>query len=114
MSFILWSRVHNYFTLKKLPPKNQNLLTFFCYLTDSDSEDEDSHFYSIDEIAKARKGTQEGLSFFSASINILRGRVTAWTDAKVVFYFVVLCLHLFSIRTFCNIRFAFFSSLCLL
>ncbi|XP_072277479.1 autophagy-related protein 2 homolog A isoform X2 [Pyxicephalus adspersus] len=50
---------------------------------DSDSEDEDSHFYSVDEMAKARKGTQEGPSFFSASINIFQGRITAWTETKI-------------------------------
>ncbi|XP_018409817.1 PREDICTED: autophagy-related protein 2 homolog A [Nanorana parkeri] len=53
-----------------------------AFRLDSDSEDEDSHFYSVDEIAKARKASHEGLSFFSVSVNILQGRVTAWTEAK--------------------------------
>ncbi|KAM9301925.1 autophagy-related protein 2 homolog A [Gastrophryne carolinensis] len=53
-----------------------------AFRLDSDSEDEDSHFYSVDDAAKSRKGAQGGLSFFSASITILQGRITAWTDAK--------------------------------
>ncbi|XP_077315666.1 autophagy-related protein 2 homolog A [Lithobates pipiens] len=53
-----------------------------AFRLDSDSEDEDSHFYSVDAISKSRKVNQEGLSFFSASINILRGRITAWTESK--------------------------------
>ncbi|KAM8940476.1 autophagy-related protein 2 homolog A isoform 2-T2 [Pelodytes ibericus] len=53
-----------------------------AFRLDSDSEDEDSHFYSVDEAARHRKGTLEGHSFFSASINILRGRITAWTETK--------------------------------
>ncbi|XP_053576099.1 autophagy-related protein 2 homolog A isoform X2 [Bombina bombina] len=53
-----------------------------AFRLDSDSEDEDSHFYSVDELARARKSSQEGHSFFSASITILKGRVTAWTETK--------------------------------
>ncbi|KAM4617539.1 autophagy-related protein 2 homolog A isoform 2-T2 [Discoglossus pictus] len=53
-----------------------------AFRLDSDSEDEDSHFYSVDEAAKRRRGTQEGRSFFSASVSILKGRITAWTETK--------------------------------
>uniref|UniRef100_A0A8C5WLY3 Autophagy related 2A n=1 Tax=Leptobrachium leishanense TaxID=445787 RepID=A0A8C5WLY3_9ANUR len=53
-----------------------------AFRLDSDSEDEDSHFYSVDEAARLKKGTLQGQSFFSASVNILRGRLTAWTEAK--------------------------------
>ncbi|KAG9475554.1 hypothetical protein GDO78_003774 [Eleutherodactylus coqui] len=53
-----------------------------AFRLDSDSEDEDSHFYSVDEIARSRKGAQDGQSFFSASITILKGRITAWTESK--------------------------------
>ncbi|CAH2325246.1 autophagy-related 2 homolog A [Pelobates cultripes] len=53
-----------------------------AFRLDSDSEDEDSHFYSVDEAARLRRGTIEGHSFFSASVTILRGRITAWTETK--------------------------------
>ncbi|XP_063800905.1 autophagy-related protein 2 homolog A isoform X1 [Pseudophryne corroboree] len=53
-----------------------------AFRLDSDSEDEESHFYSVDEAARFRKGKPEGLSFFSTSVSILRGRITAWTETK--------------------------------
>ncbi|XP_044125665.1 autophagy-related protein 2 homolog A [Bufo gargarizans] len=53
-----------------------------AFRLDSDSEDEDSHFYSVDDTSRFRKGSQEGQSFFSAAITILKGRITAWTEAK--------------------------------
>ncbi|KAM4720661.1 autophagy-related protein 2 homolog A [Rhinophrynus dorsalis] len=53
-----------------------------AFRLDSDSEDEDSHFYSTDDAMRHRRATQEGHSFFSASVTILRGRITAWTETK--------------------------------
>uniref|UniRef100_A0A8C4W414 Autophagy related 2A n=1 Tax=Gopherus evgoodei TaxID=1825980 RepID=A0A8C4W414_9SAUR len=54
--------------------------------SDSDSEDEDSHFYSVDEaVAQRRKGEQLSQcqqSRFSAVVSILKGRVTALCEAK--------------------------------
>uniref|UniRef100_A0A6I8RPR6 Autophagy-related protein 2 homolog A n=1 Tax=Xenopus tropicalis TaxID=8364 RepID=A0A6I8RPR6_XENTR len=53
-----------------------------AFKLDSDSDDEDSHFYSVDEAARHRRGAQDGQSYFSASVTILKGRITAWTEAK--------------------------------
>ncbi|XP_053305388.1 autophagy-related protein 2 homolog A [Spea bombifrons] len=53
-----------------------------AFKLDSDSEDEDSHFYSVDEAARLKKGTLGGHSFFSASVTILQGRITAWAETK--------------------------------
>ncbi|XP_034632027.1 autophagy-related protein 2 homolog A isoform X1 [Trachemys scripta elegans] len=57
-----------------------------AFKLDSDSEDEDSHFYSVDEaVAQRRKGEQLSLrqqSRFSAVVSILKGRVTALCEAK--------------------------------
>uniref|UniRef100_A0A674I7J2 Autophagy related 2A n=1 Tax=Terrapene triunguis TaxID=2587831 RepID=A0A674I7J2_9SAUR len=57
-----------------------------AFKLDSDSEDEDSHFYSVDEaVAQRRKGeqlSQRQQSRFSAVVSILKGRVTALCEAK--------------------------------
>uniref|UniRef100_A0A8D0HW69 Autophagy related 2A n=1 Tax=Sphenodon punctatus TaxID=8508 RepID=A0A8D0HW69_SPHPU len=58
------------------------------HLADSDSEDEDSHFYSVDEATAQRKKKEEQRSHrpqscFAAAVTILKGRVTALCDAKV-------------------------------
>uniref|UniRef100_A0A8C3T518 Autophagy related 2A n=1 Tax=Chelydra serpentina TaxID=8475 RepID=A0A8C3T518_CHESE len=57
-----------------------------AFKLDSDSEDEDSHFYSVDEaVAQRRKGeqlSQRQQSHFSAIVAILKGRVTALCEAK--------------------------------
>ncbi|XP_050814796.1 autophagy-related protein 2 homolog A isoform X2 [Gopherus flavomarginatus] len=57
-----------------------------AFKLDSDSEDEDSHFYSVDEaVAQRRKGeqlSQRQQSRFSAMVSILKGRVTALCEAK--------------------------------
>uniref|UniRef100_A0A8C4W0J5 Autophagy related 2A n=1 Tax=Gopherus evgoodei TaxID=1825980 RepID=A0A8C4W0J5_9SAUR len=57
-----------------------------AFKLDSDSEDEDSHFYSVDEaVAQRRKGEQLSQcqqSRFSAVVSILKGRVTALCEAK--------------------------------
>uniref|UniRef100_K7FR71 Autophagy related 2A n=1 Tax=Pelodiscus sinensis TaxID=13735 RepID=K7FR71_PELSI len=57
-----------------------------AFKLDSDSEDEDSHFYSVDEaVAQRRKGeqlSQHQQSHFSAVVSILKGRVTALCEAK--------------------------------
>ncbi|XP_059810801.1 autophagy-related protein 2 homolog A [Hypanus sabinus] len=56
-----------------------------AFRLDSDSEDEDSHFYSNEESGRRRK--MEGRrghaqSFVSAVVNVGKGRVTALTDSK--------------------------------
>ncbi|XP_051900923.1 LOW QUALITY PROTEIN: autophagy-related protein 2 homolog A-like [Pristis pectinata] len=56
-----------------------------AFRLDSDSEDEDSHFYSVEESGRRRK--MEGRrgqtqSFLSAIVNVGKGRVTALTDSK--------------------------------
>ncbi|KAJ1106499.1 hypothetical protein NDU88_003900 [Pleurodeles waltl] len=56
-----------------------------AFKLDSDSEDEDSHFYSVDEAAlrkKAEHQSRRALSFFSAQVNILKGRITALCETK--------------------------------
>lgn len=56
-----------------------------AFKLDSDSEDEDSHFYSVDEAAlrkKAEHQIRSALSFFSAQVNILKGRITALCETK--------------------------------
>uniref|UniRef100_A0A8D0LD16 Autophagy related 2A n=1 Tax=Sphenodon punctatus TaxID=8508 RepID=A0A8D0LD16_SPHPU len=59
-----------------------------AFKLDSDSEDEDSHFYSVDEATAQRKKKEEQRSHrpqscFAAAVTILKGRVTALCDAKV-------------------------------
>ncbi|XP_043541135.1 autophagy-related protein 2 homolog A-like, partial [Chiloscyllium plagiosum] len=56
-----------------------------AFRLDSDSEDEDSHFYSYEE--NGRWGKMEAkrtrrLSFLSAVMNVGKGRVTVLTDSK--------------------------------
>ncbi|XP_048475573.1 autophagy-related protein 2 homolog A [Rhincodon typus] len=56
-----------------------------AFRLDSDSEDEDSHFYSLEENGRRRKAEAKRsrvLSFLSAVVNIGKGRVTALTDLK--------------------------------
>ncbi|CAM4578212.1 unnamed protein product [Lepidochelys olivacea] len=57
-----------------------------AFKLDSDSEDEASHFYSMDEaVAQRRKGdqlSQHQQSHFSAVVTILKGRVAALCEAK--------------------------------
>ncbi|XP_069500847.1 autophagy-related protein 2 homolog A [Ambystoma mexicanum] len=56
-----------------------------AFKLDSDSEDEDSHFCSVDEAALKRKAelhSQGAQSFFSAQVNILKGRITALCETK--------------------------------
>ncbi|XP_074861266.1 autophagy-related protein 2 homolog A isoform X2 [Carettochelys insculpta] len=57
-----------------------------AFKLDSDSEEEDSHFYSVDEAAaQRRKGEPRSphqQSHFSAVVTILKGRVTALCEAK--------------------------------
>ncbi|KAG8438091.1 hypothetical protein GDO86_008686 [Hymenochirus boettgeri] len=69
-----------------LPTSNFQPDTFrMCksaFKLDSDSEDEDSHFYSVDDAARSKRGNHGGQSYFSASVTILKGRITAWTETK--------------------------------
>ncbi|XP_029466870.1 autophagy-related protein 2 homolog A [Rhinatrema bivittatum] len=56
-----------------------------AFKLDSDSEDDDSHFYSVDEAATRKKMDQRGQqaqSFFCAVVNIGKGRVTVLCEAK--------------------------------
>nr|XP_033810044.1 autophagy-related protein 2 homolog A isoform X3 [Geotrypetes seraphini] len=56
-----------------------------AFKLDSDSEDDDSHFYSTDEAAarkKAAQRCQQAQSFFCAVVNIGKGRLTALCEAK--------------------------------
>ncbi|XP_048381059.1 autophagy-related protein 2 homolog A isoform X2 [Stegostoma tigrinum] len=56
-----------------------------AFRLDSDSEDEDSHFYSVEENGRRRRAEAKrsrALSFLSAVVNIGKGRVTALTDLK--------------------------------
>nr|XP_014354197.1 PREDICTED: autophagy-related protein 2 homolog A [Latimeria chalumnae] len=52
---------------------------------DSDSDEEESHFYSIDDTAEGRRPVPQNhraQSFFSAVVNVTKGRITALTDSK--------------------------------
>ncbi|XP_028566922.2 autophagy-related protein 2 homolog A isoform X1 [Podarcis muralis] len=56
-----------------------------AFKLDSDSEDEDSHFYSVDEAAQRKKGEQRSpfpQSCVSVVLSVGKGRVTALCDAK--------------------------------
>ncbi|XP_075438142.1 autophagy-related protein 2 homolog A-like, partial [Ascaphus truei] len=66
------------------PPYQQDAFRMCksAFRLDSDSEEEDSHFYSVDDAGTHRKGTRGCHSFLSASVTILQGRITAWTEAK--------------------------------
>uniref|UniRef100_A0A8C3T3M8 Autophagy related 2A n=1 Tax=Chelydra serpentina TaxID=8475 RepID=A0A8C3T3M8_CHESE len=87
----IYNRINNDLLMWDHPPPPKYWQDNFkmcksAFKLDSDSEDEDSHFYSVDEaVAQRRKGeqlSQRQQSHFSAIVAILKGRVTALCEAK--------------------------------